>query len=327
MIGTGHRRRPAALLLLLLVLGSACAREGEENLGLIEPKPPAVANVQKLADPQVLLQVAQLLHQELPRRLGGVRLSLHTTWDVTPPVREGTEAAGPVQMEEQSVYLLDAAGGIRALHSNDHGYGSEMVYVGGQVYMRLRYAPFVRRRPEGDEVSRVLQSGDNSAALLALLVPFLDIDVAPDAGGGAGLAGRPALKLTLGKRSGAPVLGKKSAADSGPGRVWRRATRVEALRGTARVDREQGALLALDLSATFVGPRLPGPGDRAPAPPPGDVTVKVHHTLELTALEQAVAAPEEWQAPPVRPRPQQDRQELLQGLVPGPIGGNGNGAR
>jgi hypothetical protein len=87
------------------------------------------------------------------------------------------------------------------------------------------------------------------------------------------------------------------------------------LDGTVTIDRQKGTLLTLQLHVRFVAPRpesAAGGGER--------VQVEAEHQVRVVALEKdvpAIAAPAEWIDPPSRPRPMLERQELLNGLLPG----------
>lgn len=300
-------RVPAGLWPLTLCAALSCAREGDENLGLppTETAPLAVERRQ-LQRPQGLLQVAAMPPGEVVRRLGAVRLEAHTSWQITPPARPGVDSA-PQAMKEDALIEADGKGGLHVLHENDRGYGSEAVLLGGQLYMRMRYGPYVRRRPEDDEVPRLLAAaGDTSGALLQLLGPWLKIDEASD----AKVAGRPAVKLTLSKLASPQRDLVPRAVHLSPGQKWRPALSVASLSGAAVVDATEGALLGLKLEASFQAPRGEG------GPP---VKIEVSHRA-AAGLGEAVSvrAPGEGEVidPPVRPRPMLDYQELLEGLVP-----------
>jgi hypothetical protein len=300
-------RRPLSFLPLLLAL--SCAREGDENLGLGTPEPARLAADKKqLQKPQGLRQVAAMPPAEAVRRLGSHRLEARTSWQITPPGdKSGGEAPAPQSLQEESLVESDGKGGLHILHNNDHGYGSEAVLVSGQLYLRMRYGPYVRRRPEDDEVPRLLAAaGDTSGALLQLLGPWLKVDEASE----AKVAGRPAIKLTLSKQA-SPQREGRPPRGAVPGRLWRQALSVASLSGAAVVDATEGALLGLRLEASFQAPRGEG------GPP---VRVEVSHRAAVGALGEAVpvSAPTDGEVidPPVRPRPMLDHQELLEGLLP-----------
>jgi hypothetical protein len=86
------------------------------------------------------------------------------------------------------------------------------------------------------------------------------------------------------------------------------------LEGTVTVDRQKGTLLTLRLHTRFVAPRS------GASVTTERVQVDAEHQVRVVALGAevpAIVAPAEWIDPPTRPRPMLDRQELLNGIVPG----------
>lgn len=296
-------RPPLSLLLPLLVL--SCAREGDENFGLADAPPLAVERRQ-LQRTQGLLQVAAMTPAEAVRRLSSHRLEIRTSWQIAPPARPGVDVQTE-SMQEDSLIESDGKGGVHILHNNDAGpgYGSEAIFLGGRLYLRMRQGPYVRRRPEGDEVPRLLAAaGDTSGALLLLLGPWLKIDEVSE----AKVAGRPAIKLTLSKQA-SPQKEGRPPRNLPPGKLWRQALAVQSLSGAAVVDAAEGMLLGLRLVCSFQAPRGEG------GPP---VRIEVNHRATVGSLGEVVpiVAPEDAIDPPLRPRPMLDRQELLEGLLP-----------
>lgn len=262
-----------------------------------------------------------------PAAHGGqaLRLTATTRYEVTPSAQEEPDAV-PVKLTEESEIQADAdpAGGLRIVHNNDHGYGVEALQIKEWLYLKTRYLPFVRRRPEDDEIPRLLAAAEGSDALLELLSPHLEVAVDASAE-----EKDSAIPLTLRLRGEAvplppgvgPQRGSLGSArgrsDHEASRRWRTATTVESLSGKAVFDPQKRALLSLQLSAAFTAPR-PLTGDGRKTSP---VQVRVEHRMNL-ALGAAtdkgsslVTAPPEWLEPPTRPRPMLDRQELLDGLI------------
>lgn len=262
-----------------------------------------------------------------PAAHGGqaLRLTATTRYEVTPSAQEEPDAA-PVKLTEDSEIQADAdpAGGLRIVHNNDHGYGVEALQIKEWLYLKTRPLPFVRRRPEDDEIPRLLAAAEGSDALLELLSPHLEVAV--DA---AAEEKDSAIPLTLRLRAEAvplpagvgPQRGSLGSArgrsDHEASRRWRTATTVESLSGKAVFDPQQRALLSLQLNAAFTAPR-PLTGDGRKTSP---VQVRVEHRMNLALGASTdkgsslVTAPPEWLEPPTRPRPMLDRQELLDGLT------------
>ncbi|MCS6914034.1 MAG: hypothetical protein RMK29_06665 [Myxococcales bacterium] len=297
--------RLCAVLVLAAQLLLACAREGDENLGLGETPPPQAVERRQLGRIQGLVQVATVPVAEAVRRLGSHRLEVHTKWYIVPPERPGVDVQ-PVAMKEESLIESDGRGGLHVLHNNDHGLGSEAVLVDGVLYVRMRYAPYLRRRPEGDEVARLLAAaGDTAGALIQALAAWIKIDAVEQ----AQVAGRPAFKLTLSRQPSAQKDLRMMQAALPPAKLWRKAISVQSLEGAAVVDAQQGVLLGLRLAASFQAPRGEG------GPP---VRIEVSHRSTVRSLGEPVTvqAPSE-SMEAVRPRPMVDWHELLDGLVPG----------
>lgn len=304
----------AVLLLLCACSLFACSRDD----GPASSKSLAV-DARHLLRPFALVPIAQVPHREVSRRLGSHRLEAHTQWNIAPPPQDGYDSA-PANLTEEGLVEVDRSGNLHVVHNNEHGYGTEAVLADGKFYMRMRYGPFIHRRPAPDEVDRLLSMADNSAALLELLGPFLKVGEVT----AAQVSGRPALQLGLGLRD-RPAQPKKPKRKDQPeayvpGRKWRQATRVLSLDGTAVIDSEKGVLLGLRLEASFTAPR-PQPGAEnmeSLSGKEGTVRIDVNHWMTLSALGEnvPVAAPQEYGEQPVRARPMLDRQELLDGLVP-----------
>jgi hypothetical protein len=318
--GASRLKRYRALCLACALAASAslpgCRGEGQENLGVSEGPRSHALDARALARPGALAGIAALPHAELVRHLGAHIVSSHTSWRITPsgPSRPDAEAL-PASLEEEATIESDGKGALRVLHDNDHGYGTEAVLLSDSLYMRLRYQPFAHRRPEGDEVARLLRAADNSAALLGLLSPFTEVGKPEE----VTAFGRPAFKLQLSRRA-TPL--KELRPRATPGQAWRQATTVEALEGAAIVDRDGGVLLGLRLHATFQAPRGAPDKDKDKDKDKGrdtpSVRVEVTHraTVDRPADGVEITRPREAIDAPARPRPMLDHQDLLDGLVP-----------
>ena len=239
------------------------------------------------------------------------------------PGRPGFKADGPAQpydagtawesvavtLAETRLIPVDAAGRVQLSSQNDHGTGVEAVLDQNLLYLRMRYAPYIRYKPEGDQVARLRATAyESGAALLEAIAPYVRLGAPTE----ATAAGRPAWQVTL-SRQDVPT-GVRAKGPSGPLSAWRAATAVDILDGMVTVDRQKGTLLSLRLHARFVAPRS------STGTTPERVQVDAEHQVRVVALGAevpAIAAPTEWIDPPTRPRPMLDRQELLNGIVPG----------
>ncbi|HRI53000.1 MAG TPA: hypothetical protein PLW65_22755 [Pseudomonadota bacterium] len=336
------RRAPGPLGVAALVLAVAaplpgCKKHSGENFGLLETAPAVTATPSgaELTRADLLLQLLSLSHAEVTARLGAHRIESQTQWSITPvvaagaaaaagpsPVKPGFKADSPAQpydgaaawestavtLDETRSIAVDAAGRLQLASQNDHGTGVEAVLDQNFLYLRMRYAPYIRYKAEGDQVTRLrAMAYESGASLLEAVAPYVRLSAPVE----ATAAGRAAWQVTL-SRQDAPVGGR----DKRPsGSLWRAATAVDMLNGTVTIDRQKGTLLTLQLHVRFVAPRpesSPGGGER--------VQVEAEHQVRVVALEKdvpAITAPAEWIDPPSRPRPMLDRQELLNGLSPG----------
>jgi hypothetical protein len=244
---------------------------------------------------------------------------------VKPGFREGSPAqpysgsaaweSAAVTLEETRSVAVDAAGRLQLAHQNDHGTGVEAVLDQNFLYLRMRYAPYIRYKPEAEQVVRLrAMAYEPGAALLEAVAPYVRLSSPVE----ATAVGRPAWQVTL-LRQDVPA----AVRSKGPGgrlAAWRSATAVDVLDGTLTVDRQKGTLLALRLHVRFVAPRASVQGDGSGGDSGERVQVEAEHQVRVVALAAAVpaiTAPAEWIEPPVRPRPMLDRHELLNGLVPG----------
>ena len=328
-----------ALTLLAL---PGCKKSSAENFGQSES--PGVANPTPsgadLTRADLLLQLLGIPHAEVAARLGPHRIESLTKWSITPVVVPGAGAAAPglvgavkpgfrdgnpaqpydggtawesvaVTLEETRIIAVDAAGRVQLSNQNDHGAGVDAVLDQDFLYLRMRYAPYIRYKPEGDQVARLRASAyESGASLLEAVAPYIRLSAPTE----ATAVGRAAWQVALGLKD-VPA-GVREKGPSGPLSAWRGVTAVDMLEGTVTVDRQKGTLLTLRLHERFVAPR-PGAVSGATSE---RVQVEVDHQVRVVALGAdvaAIAAPTEWVEPPTRPRPMLDRQELLNGLIPG----------
>ncbi len=327
------------MLGLALALVPGCKKSGGENFGQAEPAtaPSVATSGIDLTRTDLLLQLLNISHAEVTARLGPHRIESTTHWSITPVVVPGAGAAAgtsaaavkpgfradspaqpfdggaawesvAVTLDETRLVAVDAAGHVQLSSQNDHGTGVEAVLDQDFLYLRMRYAPYIRYKPEGDQVNRLRAAAyESGASLLEAVAPYVRLGAPTE----ATAAGRPAWQVTLAHKD-VPG-GVREKGPSGPLSAWRAVTAVDILEGTVTVDRQKGTLLALRLHERFVAPR-PGPGTAGER-----VQVEVEHQVRVVALGAevpAIAAPSEWIEPPTRPRPMLDRQELLNGLIP-----------
>jgi len=272
-----------------------------------------------------LLKVLSLSHGDVAARLGAHRIESQTRWTITPipsprsaqvqPVQPGFRLGSPAQpfagedayevapvsLKESRFVEVDGSGRLHLGSENDHGTGIEAISDGQHVFTKMRYQPFIRYRTEGSQVDRLRSMAfDTGAALLEAVGHRLKLGT-PQSGDSKG---RATWQVTLGMAETASV------PLHAQGSAWRGAVNVEAIQGSATIDREQGVPIAVELTVRFVAPRPGVPDER--------VQVEATHAMQVVALGSdavKIAVPTEYSEPPIRPRPWLDRQELLGGLI------------
>lgn len=344
---TPHRRTVApwlgvlALAWLPAASGGCHKKTDEERLGVPAPVtgPSAPPESAALTKTDILLQILSIPHAEVQARLGPHRIESHTHYSITPvgparPVPEvqpGFRPGGPAQpfdageawesgsatLDETRSVHADSSGLLALSSQSDHGYGFEAVVEGGLLYLRMKNAPFVRRRAEGDEVTRLRSFAyEPGLALVEAVAQYVALGTPVE----LLVNGRPAWQVKLSRREGGggegggprrPVYSKEKA--------WRNALRVDVLEGSAVIDRQRSVLLEISLHTRFQTKR----GPVVPGTPAGaedeEILVDAEHTQKVAMVGAAVPAvtvPKEWNDPPVRSRPTAEQRELLNGLLP-----------
>jgi hypothetical protein len=192
---------------------------------------------------------------------------------------------------------VDRARNYRLAETNDRDGGRDVVRVGRELFVALRYGKMIRRVAEEPEPTKLLEEGLGAPwAAWELAAPYAKIER-----GAAAAAGATEYRLSRA----AARTEDQAALDGDKGvRAWRAGVVVDTLTGRALVDDATGALLAVDLAATFTTKRdardLKG-------------AVEVHGAVADVATTATVAAPPfEELAPRQRTVPEQ--RELLAGL-------------
>jgi hypothetical protein len=262
----------------------ACSRgAGEVGLGVAER--PVTVDVSRLDTPEELLHALQLPGAALDKSLGAHGLEAKSTLKTEPPGRPSEE------LDESYRLDSDGKGAVHLTHDNARD-GVEAVIAGGVVYVKPRYGHWTRRRPEGGDIERLRDNVEGvAAAYVELLSRWLVVKQ----------VGRTdhTVRLALSARH-SP---ESAPAQALPYKKWRDTVKVDHLDGEWTLDAASGAPIAgrLEASWSFERSDLKGP-----------TTVRLK-------WEQHAATPEPIVAPadavePRRPRPQLDRDQLLDGL-------------
>jgi hypothetical protein len=264
---------------------ASCARAtNEESLGLPGERPVTV-DVQHLSTPTELLHALQLPGAEVDKRLGAHRIEVKSSLKVEP-------AGRPLEKLEESYRLdSDGKGGFHLVHDNARD-GLEAAFCGGVLYVKPRYGQWTRRRPEGDDLSRLRDNVESvGAGYVELLQRFLSVKE----------LSRDQKTVKLGLSLGTP---ESAPTETRANKKWRDTVKVANLNGEWTLD-AAGTPLGGKLEATWSFER-------------SDLKGPVVVTL---SYEQHAAAPQPIVAPadavePRRPRPILERDQLLDGLKP-----------
>ena len=174
----------------------------------------------------------------------------------------GRAGGAPLALTTTTDVWLDRAGNYRLREENDHDGGREVILIGRELAVALRYGKMIRRVAEEPEPSRLLEEGLGAPwAAFELCGPRAHVEKTGDVLVGGAHATDYA--LTLGRRD-RPVRRRRRrrsrSRGCAPGAA---ASTIETLAGHAVVDDATGALLAVDLTATFQAQGEGGPEEGA----------------------------------------------------------------
>lgn len=301
----------SAVALAAVACGASGGTSDKDLEGLVvaEKPPPATIDVGKAGrDAQTLAAVVQLPWSRAAAQLGDHRLTITTHSEV----REATAVLE--SLEDTTVIDLASDGTYHARYENKHDYGREVVFLGGKLYLRPRYARWHERAPETATEAAEIRDQMASAlgAHLAIYAHGLEISDKGTVQEGGRTGRRLELKLAPSPKRAPPPAVTQHA--------WREGLTVEAAAGEVVLDDATGLPLAARVDATvgFVrdGKRL---------------TMRLAIQQSVAPGTVAVAKPEDDQivATPVRLREVDDRNFLLQGIAPpaGAAKGAAKGAR
>lgn len=205
----------------------------------------------------------------------------------------GGKPASPPAVTTTTDLWLDKAGNFRLAETNDQDGGRDVVRVGGDLAVALRYGKLVRRQAQDAESSRYLAEGLGAPwAAWELVRRQVQVD-----------AGQGALRLQLRER---PVERPPAFPTSEGLRKWRDSVLVKTLEGEVRLDGAGQLPLAFACKARFEATR-----DGTPVT--GEVAVSA--TLDQIGSVPEVALPEA-ESLSLRQRTVLDERALLGGLPP-----------
>jgi hypothetical protein len=195
---------------------------------------------------------------------------------------------------------VDRAQNYRIAETNDRDGGREVVRLGRELYVALRYGKMIRRVAEEPEPTNLLEEALGAPwAAWEIAAPYATIT----RGGSELVGGAKATEYRV-TRAAARTDDPASAAGNKGLRAWRADAVVSTLAGRALVDDATGALVKIDLTATFTAKRdgraLQG-------------ALEVHGALDAVASTPAIARPASEDLA-MRQRIVPEQRDLLAGL-------------
>lgn len=305
----GMSRRARLGTALCLAAGAvACGASGgtsdKELEGLVVAEKPAPASVdlsKASRDAQTLAAVLALPWSRAANQLGDHRLIVTTQSEV----REGSGVLET--LDDTTTIDLARDGSYRAIYENKNDYGREVVFLGGKLYIRPRYARWHERAPETD--TEAVEIRDQMASALGAQIGIYAHGIEVSDKGDVQEAGRAAHRLEI-KLAPSPKAAPRPTLTQ---HAWREGLTVEAAAGEIVLDDATGLPLRARVEATVAFVR---DGKR--------LTMKLGLEQSIAQGTVAIARPEDDQivATPVRLREVDDRNFLLQGIAP-PAGKGG----
>jgi hypothetical protein len=259
------------MLIAALALTMACACGGKSH----EQALPAAQALSAAVRPSSL--IASL------RARAGAHYHATIMFRITPA---GGEASGKDAITTTTDLWLDKQGHFRLLETNDQDGGREVVRVGNELGVALRYAKMIRRPAQDPEPQRFLEEAVGQPwTAWDLVSRYLSVEPAVDI-----------LRLSRRAHPG-PVV--PAATDL---KKWHDSIEVESMSGEARMN--GGGLQAFSLKARFHAKRDAQPVE-------GEVAVEA--TLDQAGAVALVSMPES-DPLPVRQRTILEERALLAGL-------------
>jgi hypothetical protein len=234
------------------------------------------------------------------RKLPGAHWHAAATFRIVPAGQAEADAGSPGDAITTTTDLwLDKQGNFRLVESNDRDNGREVVRVGNELAVGMRYGKLMRRPAQDPEPARFLEEALGAPwAAWEIVRRFVQLE--PGVGG----------TLRLGKRP-EPLAVAPAAVAS---RRWRDTVEVQVLEGDVQLH-AQGALQSFSLRALFTARR-----DGTPL----DGELRVTGRLEAIGATAEIAMPETAETLPERQRTVLDERALLGGLGAAQTSGRGS---
>lgn len=298
---------PSAVLRAVLCAAAlgACGSSGGaadkdlEGLVVAPPKVPATVDLARASkDPQALAAAMRLPWSRAAAQLGDHRVTIRTSMEL----REGTNVLE--KLTDTTVLERNAAGAYHAVYENSADYGREVVFEGGKLFLRPRYARWHERAPETDGEPAAI-ADEMIGAIGAHLELFAHgIELSPKGAQPVGTRGGQVIAFKLAP---SPKPAPRAKVTQ---RAWREDATVEAAAGELVLDDATALPLRARLDATVAFVR---DGKRLTM----QLTLDEHVAFDAVTI--ARPEPEQVVATPTRSREVDDRNHLLQGIAP-PVG-------
>ncbi|MCA1828296.1 MAG: hypothetical protein ABR567_09695 [Myxococcales bacterium] len=250
------------------------------------------------ADPALAQRVLHMTQSEIEQRLGSHRgqQRVQFAWFRGPGLPDG---GSEVSLSEETTLQQATGGDFSVKLVNDHNQGLELVWKGGEVFVKSLYGPFHKRRTDRTDVQRVREQALSGLATFDRLARGLKLKMA----GETAAEGRRVVRYTVtgfGARAAQkeksdlpPVVYPDGKPDPDTARrleLWEKEEPTE-VSGTLVVDAETGVPLACDLEGDF---KVPSASKAGPA-----AELELHTVLVTTAVGKDPGI----KSPPAEPEP------------------------
>jgi hypothetical protein len=274
-----HVRRRTLIVIIAGTLACSCAKKAA-------PTRPALETLDVALSPTALV--------DRLRRMGGGHFHTTASFQVSarkPEPSDGSRPAAPGAVVTTTDLWMDKLGNFRLVETNDQDGGREIVRVGAEVGVALRYGKMIRRAAQDSETARFLAEA-MGAPWAAWEVVRRQIQVQGASDG--------VFRFERGKQKAEWPAHLQSAEGL---RKWRGTLEVTSLSGEAQVDRGQD-LRAFTCKAAFTAVR-----DELPV----DGTVEVAASFDQPGQVPTVEMPSS-ETLQVRQRTILEERALLNGL-------------
>ncbi len=311
--------------------GPAADGSGRRFAGLVAPPPPPPrpTMAQAASNPDALVRAARVPHHLIADQLGPHQISAQSRVVIArsgaaAPARASNDDADNNDNDNNNNDAADNNGDslvvdtvleyadrdrFHATVKNDAGYGREIFYIDGDLYLRPGYGVFHRRPPtQADEPAALRdQLVDEFGAHLALITRALAVKDA----GAVEHHGREARRVELSLAATPTSMSPAEVAALAPAQAWRASLTVSELSGEVLIDAATAAPLEATLRAVVRFER-----DSEPM----RMEIEVVHRIERigdAAIAAAIAAPaaDDWVATPTTSTEHSEREALLEGIA------------